>query len=360
MTTIKVALAERGYDIRIDSGLLSKAPEFEQSIAGNQVFIISNQVVAPLYLEKLLGLLEGKEVYSYVLADGEQTKSLANYSLVVDKMLSIPCDRNVTVIALGGGVVGDLAGFVAASYQRGVPLIQVPTTLLSQVDSSVGGKTGVNHALGKNMIGAFYQPRRVLADIDTLSTLAPRQLAAGMAEVIKYGLINDYPFFCWLEQNIEAAMALDSATIKYTIAQSCANKARMVAQDERESGVRALLNLGHTFGHAIETATGYSTWLHGEAVAIGLSMAAFMSVLCGWLQPDDLQRVNRLLARAKLPWQAFDDVSPEQLRRLMQIDKKVQNGRLRLILLQALGEAVAVDDYSEPELDATLSAYATG
>jgi len=360
MSTVDINLGERSYDIRIDGGLLSEPEELMQWIKGNQVFVITNEVVAPLYLQQLLRGLEGKEVHQYILPDGESVKNLDNFSMILDQMLAIPCDRSVTVIALGGGVVGDLAGFVAASYQRGVSFIQAPTTLLAQVDASVGGKTGVNHSRGKNMVGAFYQPKRVIADIDTLNTLPQRELSAGVAEIIKYGLINDYPFFCWLEENMARIMALDMDAIDHIVAVSCRNKANIVQQDEREGGIRALLNLGHTFGHAIETATGYERWLHGEAVAIGMSMAATMSMLSGWISASDVARINNLLEQARLPWRPFAGVSPETMRSLMQIDKKVENGQLRLVLLKALGQACIVSEWPAETLQKTIVNYAQG
>ena len=348
MSTVTIDLGARSYDIRIERGLLSAPSEINGWIRGKQVFVITNEVVAPLYLDRLKSSIRSKEVHEMLLADGEDTKSLDNFSLTLDHMLSIPCDRSVTVIALGGGVVGDIAGFVAATYLRGVAFIQVPTTLLSQVDSSVGGKTGINHVRGKNLIGAFYQPKGVLIDIDTLSTLEPRQFSSGLAEVIKYGLIADYGLFCWLEEHIESVRALEPAAIEHIVTRSCINKSKIVEQDEREAGIRALLNLGHTFGHAIETATQYQSWLHGEAVATGIAMAAQMSHLCGWLEQKDSDRINNLLNRAGLPTSPFSGVSATQMLDLMQIDKKVQNGQIRLILLRALGKAVIVE---KPDVD---------
>lgn len=360
MSTVSIALGERSYDIRIDRGLLGNNDELAGVVQGQQVFVVTDQVVAPLYLEKLLAMLGDKEVYQYILPDGEETKSLENYSAILDKMLEIPCDRTVTVIALGGGVVGDLAGFVAASYQRGVNFIQIPTTLLSQVDSSVGGKTGVNHSRGKNMIGAFYQPKKVLADIDTLKTLDQRQFSAGLAEVIKYGLINDLEFFQWIERNIDLVMAQSPAEMEYIVSRSCQNKAHIVEQDERESGIRALLNLGHTFGHALETATAYKKWLHGEAVAIGMAMAAHLSRLNGWVDQSDCERVSLLLAKAGLPCEPFDDIAADTIMQLMKVDKKVQNGRIRFVLLKALGQAEIVEQPEKAKLLATVAHFARG
>ena len=343
MSTVTIDLGTRSYDIRIERGLLSESSEINEWVSGKQVFVVTNEVVAPLYLDRLKSSLCSKHVYEVQLADGEDTKSLDSFSLTLDHMLSIPCDRSVTVIALGGGVVGDIAGFVAATYLRGVAFIQVPTTLLSQVDSSVGGKTGINHARGKNLIGAFYQPKRVLIDIDTLSTLEPRQLSSGLAEVIKYGLVADYELFCWLEEHIESVRALEPAAIEHIVTRSCINKSKIVEKDEREGGIRALLNLGHTFGHAIETATQYQSWLHGEAVATGIVMAAHMSRSCGWLGRQDVDRIENLLNRAGLPTSPFSGVSATKMLELMQIDKKVKNGQIRLILLRALGKAVIVE-----------------
>lgn len=359
MKTVNINLGERSYEIKISSGLLEKGGELLPWIRGDQVFIVTNQVVAPLYLEKVSRAMDGKDISKIILADGEQTKSLQTIEKIFDQMLAIPLDRSVTVIALGGGVIGDMAGFVAACYQRGVPFIQIPTTLLAQVDSSVGGKTAVNHARGKNMIGAFYQPQRVLADISTLATLDARQFSSGLAEVIKYGMINDVEFFQWLEKNITLVMQQDTQALEYVIEQSCINKAKIVEQDERESGVRALLNLGHTFGHAIETTTGYSKWLHGEAIARGLVMASYMSWKQAWIGEHDLQRVIDLLSKAKLPVEPMDDVSADELKSVMRLDKKVQAGKVRLVLLESIGKAFITSDYDESVLDETLKHYAT-
>ncbi|WP_423905689.1 3-dehydroquinate synthase [Candidatus Spongiihabitans sp.] len=360
MKTVNINLGDRSYAIKISSGLLGKGEELLPWIRGNQVFIVTNEVVAPLYLEKVKRALSGKDISEIILADGEQTKSLQTTEKIFDQMLAIPLDRSATVIALGGGVIGDMAGFAAACYQRGVPFIQIPTTLLSQVDSSVGGKTAVNHARGKNMIGAFYQPQLVIADTSTLATLDARQFSSGIAEVIKYGMINDAGFFQWLEKNINAVMQQNTQALEYVIEQSCSNKAKIVEQDERESGIRALLNLGHTFGHAIETATGYSKWLHGEAIALGLVMAAYMSWTQGWISEQDVQRVIALLSKAGLSVEPVDDVSADELKSLMRLDKKVQAGKVRLVLLKSIGEASITSDYDESALDATLKRYATG
>lgn len=360
MKTVNINLGERSYAIKISSGLLGKGEELLPWIRGKQVFIVTDQVVAPLYLEKVERALNGKDIAKIILADGEQTKTLQTIEKIFDDMLAIPLERSVTVVALGGGVIGDMAGFAAACYQRGVPLIQIPTTLLSQVDSSVGGKTAVNHARGKNMIGAFYQPQRVLADPSTLATLDVRQFSSGMAEVIKYGMINDADFFQWLEKNIDAVMQKNAEALEYVIEQSCINKAKIVAQDERENGIRALLNLGHTFGHALETATDYNKWLHGEAIALGLVMAAYMSRQQGWITEHDFQRVSALLCKAQLSVDAVDDVDADSLKSLMRLDKKVQSGKVRLVLLKAIGKAFITSDYDETALTATLKHYATG
>ncbi|MXZ81390.1 MAG: 3-dehydroquinate synthase [Gammaproteobacteria bacterium] len=358
--TVPIDLAHRSYDIRIASGILGDEREFLDWIRGHQILAITNEVVGPLYLEELKKALPGKEVVEVVLPDGEQHKSLETVAEVFDRMLAVPLDRQVTVVALGGGVIGDLSGFVAACYQRGVGYIQVPTTLLSQVDSSVGGKTAVNHASGKNMIGAFYQPLRVIADLSTLRTLEPRQFSSGMAEVIKYGLINDPEFFAWLEENIGSVMDLDEAALAHVIERSCLNKARVVEEDEREQGVRALLNLGHTFGHAIETATGYGPWLHGEAVGLGMLMAARMSALQGWVGESDFVRIRNLLRKAGLPTEPSKDFTAKDLRSGMKTDKKVLAGKVRFILMQGIGKAFVCDDYDETALNRTLEEFAAG
>jgi len=343
MKTLHLDLGERSYPVHIGGGLLGNAGLLTPHIAGKHVVVVSNATVAPLYLDKLLAGLQDYQCASIVLPDGEQYKTLATLNLIFDALLSKKCDRKTTLIALGGGVIGDLTGFAAASYQRGVPFIQIPTTLLAQVDSSVGGKTGVNHPLGKNMIGAFYQPRCVIADTDTLRSLPERELCAGIAEIIKYGLIRDQEFFKWLEGNMEALRARDPEALIYAIERSCRNKADVVAADERESGVRALLNLGHTFGHAIETGMGYGVWLHGEAVGAGMLMAADLSWRLGWLSAKDRERTESLLARAGLPTHAPAELSPERFIDLMAVDKKVMDGKLRLVLLKAIGKAVMAD-----------------
>jgi 3-dehydroquinate synthase len=357
MKTLNVSLAERSYPIYIGEDLLSQPALLQQHIKRKEVLIVTNDTVAPLYLDKVQSLLEDYHCESVVLPDGEQFKTLEVLNQVFDKLLSARFSRQVTLIALGGGVIGDMSGFAAACYQRGVPFIQIPTTLLSQVDSSVGGKTAVNHALGKNMIGAFYQPQCVIADTNTLNTLEDRQLASGIAEVIKYGLINDAEFFSWLETNIDRLTAREPEALAYAIERSCQDKADIVALDETEQGVRALLNLGHTFGHAIETGMGYGNWLHGEAIATGMLMAADLSARQGWLQQADVTRIRKLFEQAGLPVTGPAEMSAERFMELMAVDKKVQDGVIRLILMKGIGEAVISDDYDPAKLQETLSFF---
>ncbi|MDU9395691.1 3-dehydroquinate synthase [Pseudomonas sp. zfem003] len=356
MRTLQVDLGERSYPIHIGADLLSKAELFAPHIAGKQVAIVTNETVAPLYLERLTQTLAGYKVQPIVLPDGESFKNWETLQLIFDGLLTARHDRRTTIIALGGGVIGDMAGFAAACYQRGVDFIQVPTTLLSQVDSSVGGKTGINHPLGKNMVGAFYQPKAVLIDTATLRTLPPRELSAGLAEVIKYGLICDAPFLDWLETHMEALLALEPTALTEAIERSCAAKARVVGADERESGIRATLNLGHTFGHAIETHMGYGVWLHGEAVAAGTVMALEMSRRLGWIDAAERDRSMRLLCAAGLPIVPPQEMTPAHFLEHMAVDKKVIDGQLRLVLLSRLGEAVVTADYPGNILDETLSA----
>jgi len=355
MQTLSVNLDERSYPIYIGEDLLNRPELLRPHIPGQQVLLVSNETVAPLYLEKAKAALSDFQLETVILPDGEQYKTLEILGRVFDRLLQQRFERNCTLIALGGGVIGDMVGFAAACYQRGVHFIQIPTTLLAQVDSSVGGKTGVNHPLGKNMIGAFYQPRCVLADTEMLTTLPDRELSAGLAEVIKYGLIEDLPFLEWLEQSMGALVARDSNALTHAILQACRNKAQIVAADERESGVRALLNLGHTFGHAIETGLGYGVWLHGEAVAVGMCLAADLSARLGWLSVEQVARITTLVQRAGLPVHSPTALSVEDFLRLMAVDKKVQGGRLRLILLQALGRGIVVDDIDPELLRATLA-----
>ncbi len=349
MTTLSVELGERSYPIYIDQGLLGNAELIRPYIAGQQVMVVSNETVAPLYLETLLKSLAGFQVTTHILPDGEEFKNLEVLDSIFDALLRVPCDRSTTMIALGGGVVGDITGFAAACYQRGVPFIQIPTTLLAQVDSSVGGKTAVNHPRGKNMIGAFYQPRCVIADLSTLNTLDDRQLSAGLAEVIKYGLIRDLEFFNWLEKNIDRLCQRDPDALAEAIRRSCNCKAEIVAEDELEGGIRALLNLGHTFGHAIEAGMGYGNWLHGEAVATGMLMAADLSCRSGWISRVDVTRIAELLKRAGLPVIPPAELEVERYLKLMMVDKKVHQGHIRLVLLKSIGNAFVSDDY-DPEL----------
>jgi 3-dehydroquinate synthase len=341
MQTLTVGLAERSYPIHIGRGLLARAELLLPHLPKKRCAIVTNTTVAPLYLAQVQGLLEanGVSVVTVILPDGEEYKTAETLNLIYDALLTHRCERSTPLIALGGGVIGDMTGFAAATYLRGVPFIQIPTTLLSQVDSSVGGKTGINHPLGKNMIGAFYQPKAVIADTDTLNTLPDEELSAGLAEVIKYGLIRDLPFFEWLEANMEALLARDPAALQQAIARSCQNKADVVEADERESGERALLNLGHTFGHAIENGSGYGVWLHGAAVAAGTMMAADLSQRLGWISAAEVARTRALFERARLPL-APPKLGVEQYLDLMGLDKKVEGGKLRFVLLKSIGRAV--------------------
>lgn len=356
--SVTVDLGDRSYPIYIGSGLLADRQIITSHINGEQVCIISNDVVAPLYLEKLKELLTGYQVSEFILPDGEAEKTLDNIAQIYDALLSNRLERNVTIIALGGGVVGDMAGFVAATYLRGVNFIQVPTTLLAQVDSSVGGKTGVNRPLGKNMVGAFYQPQCVLADTDTLNTLPDKELRAGLAEVIKYGLINNLDFFNWLESNTDNLKRRDEGSLIQAIKTSCEEKAAIVGADEKESGIRAILNLGHTFGHAIETAMGYGTWLHGEAVATGMLMAADLSWRIGNLTIQDVARVKKLLQAAGLPVVPPESITNSEYLSLMSRDKKNIQGSIRFILLKKIGKALISSNVAPEVLEQTLLAGA--
>jgi 3-dehydroquinate synthase len=356
MQTLTVDLGDRSYPIHIGSGLLDQTGLILPHLAQKRVVVVTNTTVAPLYLERLTAALAaaGVAAMPVVLPDGEAYKNWETLNLIFDALLTQRAERKTTLIALGGGVIGDMTGFAAACYQRGMPFIQIPTTLLSQVDSSVGGKTGINHPLGKNMIGAFYQPKLVLADTDTLQTLAPRELSAGLAEVIKYGLIWDAEFLAWLEANMDKLRALDPAAITHAIFRSCEIKAQVVGQDEREGGIRAILNLGHTFGHAIETGMGYGNWLHGEAVAAGMVLAAQTSQRLGWLSEADVERTRALIRAAGLP-----DVAPDlgvaTWLDYMGHDKKVEGGKLRFVLLKKLGEAVITADVPTDVLTGVLT-----
>ena len=355
MHTLTVELAERSYPIHIAPGLLRHSELLQPHLRGKSVAIVTNETVAPLYLEALLDSLAslGISPLKIILPDGEAYKNWQTLNQIFDALLAARCERGTTLIALGGGVIGDMGGFAAACYQRGMPFIQVPTTLLSQVDSSVGGKTAINHPLGKNMIGAFYQPALVLADIATLRTLPDRELSAGLAEVIKYGLIRDPGFFEWLERHMQGLLRRDEALLEEAVYRSCQHKAQVVAADEREQGERALLNLGHTFGHAIETGLGYGEWLHGEAVAAGTVMAAELSARMGWLTPEAVRRVEGLMVAAGLPVRG-PRLGADRYLELMRHDKKVQDGRLRLVLLQAVGRAVVSDAAPEAEIRAAI------
>ena len=356
MISLKVNLGDRSYPICIGQGLLDRGELLTQYIPGNSALIVTNDVVAPLYLAQVEVALQDIKYKTLILPDGEQYKSQDTLNSIYDCLLSNRFDRNTTLIALGGGVIGDITGFAAASYQRGVHFIQIPTTLLAQVDSSVGGKTGINHALGKNMIGAFYQPRTVIADTLTLNTLEDRELSSGIAEIIKYGLIRDLAFLQWLEINIDKLLARDPQALAYAIERSCRIKAEIVAADERESGQRALLNLGHSFGHAIENGMGYGHWLHGEAVASGMVMAARMSEKLGWISNNDVNRVVDLIERANLPVKAPTQITVDKFIELMAIDKKVSDGVLRLILFQSIGKAIVTSDYDKQSLIAAIEA----
>ncbi|MBB5213073.1 3-dehydroquinate synthase [Microbulbifer hydrolyticus] len=361
MHSLHVDLGDRSYPILIGSGLLKDPRYFEQCIRGKQVLIVTNETIAPLYLETVLAALSGfAKIDTVQLPDGEAFKTLDTVNRVFDTLLEKRHDRSTTIVALGGGVIGDMSGFAAACYQRGVDFVQVPTTLLSQVDSSVGGKTGVNHPLGKNMIGAFYQPQLVLIDIETLTTLPDRELSAGIAEVIKYGMICDAPFFEWLEANMDALLSRDPDALAYAIDRSCADKAAVVAEDERESGRRAILNFGHTFGHAIEAVQGYGNWLHGEAVAAGMVMAAELSCRRGWISARDVERLRALLSKANLPQQSPEGMTVDDYLQAMSVDKKVQDGKLRLVLLRALGDAQIVADTPKDQLMDALRACGAG
>ncbi|BCE01009.1 3-dehydroquinate synthase [Marinicellulosiphila megalodicopiae] len=353
--TLNVDLAERSYPIFIGPDLLNKSELFTPYISGKKVLIVTNQTVAPLYLERLKSSLSSFELDEIILPDGEQYKTLDTVNLIFTHLLEKKHSRKTTLIALGGGVIGDMTGFAAASFQRGVDFIQIPTTVLSQVDSSVGGKTGVNHKLGKNMIGAFKQPKAVFADTNTLKTLPNRELSAGIAEVVKYGLITDYLFFEWLEKNILELYSLDERAVQYAIKQSCLVKADIVNQDEMESGVRALLNLGHTFGHAIETSLGYGKYLHGEAVAIGTVMASYLSVLEGNISFEDHLRIINLFEKVNLPVDSPVEMQVDDFVEKMSIDKKVVDGKLRLILFSKMSQAIISDTFDHEKLMKTLA-----
>ena len=357
MKKLLVELGNRSYPIYIGSDLLNRSELYTQHIKSRQVLVVTNETIAPLYLDTLLNTLRGFDVETVILPDGEQFKTLETVTRIFDKLLVSKFSRNATLIALGGGVIGDMGGFAAACYLRGIAFLQIPTTLLAQVDSSVGGKTGVNHPLGKNMIGAFYQPQCVIADADALDTLDDRQLSAGLAEVIKYGLIRDAEFFEWLENNIYALLARDKQALSFAIERSCLNKAEIVAEDETETGIRATLNLGHTFGHAIETGTGYGTYLHGEAVAIGTCLAADLSRRKGWLNDADVERIIELFKKCNLPTYPPEQIDSDRFLELMAVDKKNVDGQIRLILLTKIGVATLPIDVNKNLLIQTLNTY---
>ena len=360
-TTLQVSLGDRSYQILIGASLLADAASLMPFLPAPRVALVTNETLYPLYGEALANALRlhGIAVVPICLPDGEQYKDWPALNKIFDTLLEHACDRNTTLIALGGGVIGDITGFAAATYQRGVPFIQIPTTLLAQVDSSVGGKTAINHARGKNMIGAFYQPQLVLADTDTLKTLSDREYRSGLAEVIKYGIGLDAAFFDWLEVNIHALNRRDPGALAFAITRSCEIKAKIVAADERETvkeGGRALLNLGHTFGHAIETAMGYGVWLHGEAVAAGTIMAADLSQRLGWISKQDVTRTHKLFERAGLPVIA-PNLGKEKYLQLMGLDKKVVGGKMRFVLLKSIGRAVVSANVPAELLQQTLEAW---
>ena len=355
MDTFEVALGARSYPIYIGSGLLSDADLLAQAVTAQQVLIVTNSTVAPLYLETLQRGLDCTEQRVHVLDDGEQYKTLETFSKIIDTLIEARFHRDACLVALGGGVVGDIGGFAAACYQRGISYVQIPTTLLAQVDSGVGGKTAVNHPQAKNMIGAFYQPTCVIADTDTLSTLPRREFAAGMAEVIKYGLILDGDFFAWLETHLDEVLSLDADALRIIIGKSCELKAAIVAEDERERGRRALLNLGHTFGHALESVGNYERWLHGEAVSIGMVLAARTSAALGLVDSNVVERIDALLTRVGLPTDA-SDIDPERVLEIMQLDKKATASGLSLVLLEGIGNGVVVPAPSAEILRAALEA----
>tara|TARA_X000001036_G_scaffold180343_1_gene170700 strand:- start:354 stop:1442 length:1089 start_codon:yes stop_codon:yes gene_type:complete len=356
MKTINIDLGQRSYPIYVGDNLLSNNIIFKKHIRTKKIALVSNTTVAPLYLDTVISALgNDKEIIPILLPDGEQYKNIDTLNKIYDVLLQNKCDRDILLIALGGGVIGDITGYAAATFMRGVKFIQIPTTLLSQVDSSVGGKTGINHTLGKNMIGAFYQPQCVIADVDVLNTLSDRELSAGLAEVIKYGLIRDYPFFEWLEHNMKSLLSKKTELLTEAISRSCINKADVVSQDEFESskGIRATLNLGHTFGHAIENAMGYGNWLHGEAVACGMVMAAFLSKELSWLTEGDFIRIKNIMLSAKLPVDP-PNISQEKFVDLMQSDKKTHNNQIHLVLQKGIGKAILTHDYSQKAFLYTL------
>ncbi len=360
MIELNVDLGARAYPITIGAGLIQDGGLLRRATGSSQVMIVTNETVAPLYLEAVEQAYAERRLATVILPDGEQHKTLASFERIISALLENGFDRGCSLVALGGGVVGDITGFAAASYQRGVACVQIPTTLLAQVDSSVGGKTAVNHPLGKNMIGAFHQPAHVIADTSSLATLDARELKAGIAEVIKYGLLGDAPFFDWLEEHVEAILALEPDAVTYAVRRSCENKAAIVARDETESGVRALLNLGHTFGHGIENVYGYGNWLHGEAVACGMCMAAELSAGMGLLGADETARITALIRRAGLPVSPPPGIDGDALHQAMRVDKKNRDGLIRLVLLRAIGEAFLTDDYPAAEFHRVVYGSGSG
>lgn len=359
MRELTVELGKNSYPILIGEGILDQPDLYKKYINSGQVMIVTNETIAPLYLERVVRLLEDARVEVLILPDGEEYKTLETMNRIITRLLQNKFSRTCCLIALGGGVVGDITGFAAACYQRGVNYLQVPTTILAQVDSSVGGKTAVNHQLGKNMIGAFYQPRAVITDVSVLQTLNSREVRAGLAEVIKYGLIRDPGFFAWLENNIARLLELDSEALVYAIEKSCRNKAEVVAIDEREAGERALLNLGHTFGHAIETGLGYKDWLHGEAIALGMLMAADLSFRHNWISAQDVTRITNVIQATALPQRLPAGLDANTMIELMSVDKKARDGRMHLVLLHAIGKAFVTNDFDRTKLEETLEQYAS-
>ena len=357
MKTLEVNLGERSYPIFIGQDLIKSPDLFSPYIAGKQLMIVSNDTVAPLYIDKLVQTLSAFSPVQHIIPDGEKYKQLDTMESIISDLLVNKFSRNACVIALGGGVVGDITGFAAAVYQRGIPFIQVPTTLLAQVDSSVGGKTAVNHRLGKNMVGSFHQPNAVIIDTNVLSTLEDRELRAGLAEVIKYGLIRDPQFFSWLENNITLLLEREPDALAYAIEVSCQNKADVVSEDERESGIRAMLNLGHTFGHAVETAMNYQGWLHGEAVGLGMLMAADLSQKHGWLDQAQVERIESILIKTGLPTSLPESVNLEIMLNNMSVDKKARDGQVYLILLKGIGHSFITRDYDPELLNSTIQKF---
>lgn len=356
MQTVSIDLGNRSYPIHIGSGLIDE-PGLIADHVRDRAMVVTNETIAPLYLDQLMASLGNKPASNVILPDGENHKNLDELDRIFQALLSENFDRGCTLIALGGGVIGDMTGFAAASYQRGVDYIQVPTTLLAQVDSSVGGKTAVNHKLGKNMIGAFHQPIAVIADMNTLDSLDDRELSGGLAEVIKYGFIIDADFFKWLENNLDALLSRDTQATAYAVKRSCEIKARIVEADEQERGMRALLNLGHTFGHAIEAAVGYGQWLHGEAVGAGMAMALDTSQRLGFIDSTTHERGLKLIERCRLPTQPPESMTPDLFRKYMARDKKVTDGAIRLILLENIGQSCVSADFDQSALQATLEHF---